>query len=297
MPFVSISVSDSTPAATRRAIADGIHRALVDAIGIPVGDRFQIVTSQPAKDRFFDPEYLGISRQDVIAIEITLVRGRPLERKRALYRRITDELVAVGVRSQDVFITLTENGPADWSVGEGRTQLADAAGQTPFGQLTTTFGREARNRLDASADPEPAGAQAALETFYHAFNTANAELIGEVWLDDPLVQLSNPLGGSLRGRAAVTGLYAKIFAGTVRPWVCLEDVTQMTAVPGVTIFTGRERGEYGDVELDMRTTRCFAYRESAGGWRLIHHHGSIDDPRQLSRYQDAVASRQAGSGV
>jgi hypothetical protein len=38
--------------------------------------------------------------------------------------------------------------------------------------------------------------------------------------------------------------------------------------------------------------RCFAYQESAGGWRLIHHHGSIDDPRQLSRYQNAVASRQ-----
>jgi phenylpyruvate tautomerase PptA (4-oxalocrotonate tautomerase family) len=127
VPFVRISVPVSTPEAMCRAIPGAVHRALVDAIGIPEGDRFQLVTRYPAADGFFDPHYLGIARQDVVAVEITLARGRSDERKRALYRRITDELAAAGIRGQDVFITLTENGPADWSVGDGQAQLLTMA--------------------------------------------------------------------------------------------------------------------------------------------------------------------------
>jgi hypothetical protein len=96
-----------------------------------------------------------------------------------------------------VFITLTENGPADWSVGDGQAQLADTAERSPLTRLIAGFGRSGRNCLAAATEPGPAGARAALETFYHAFNTADLELIRDIWLDDPLAQLNNPLGGSL----------------------------------------------------------------------------------------------------
>ncbi|WP_263008743.1 tautomerase family protein [Nonomuraea phyllanthi] len=106
-----------------RGIADGVHRALVTAVGIPEGDRFQLITTQ-ARDAFlFDPEYLGVARQDVVCIEITLVAGRTDEMKQALYRHIADNLAPVGVRREDVFVVLTENRPSDWSVGNGDAQL------------------------------------------------------------------------------------------------------------------------------------------------------------------------------
>ena len=61
----------------------------------------------------------------------------------------------------------------------------------------------------------------------------------------------------------------------------------------IVVFAGRERGEFvvenRRVPLTIRTSRVFSYRPEVG-WRQIHHHGSIDDPRLLQAYQDAVTA-------
>ncbi|MFJ4655050.1 tautomerase family protein [Nocardia sp. NPDC088792] len=126
MPLVTIDAGPNRSAAVLRAIADGVHDALVAAIGIPPGDRFQIVGARGAGELIFDPTYLGIERHDVVFIRITLVAGRTDERKKDLYRRIVANLEEkAGVRREDVVITLTENGPVDWSVGNGVASLVD----------------------------------------------------------------------------------------------------------------------------------------------------------------------------
>ena len=128
MPLVRIDLSaDRSDAA---AIADGIHRALVSAVGIPTGDRFQLITRHPAGELIFDADYLGVERRDVIYVQITLVAGRPTERKVALYRQIADNLAELGVRPEDLVITLTGTGLDDWSVGNGEAQLV-AQGTVP----------------------------------------------------------------------------------------------------------------------------------------------------------------------
>jgi hypothetical protein len=45
--------------------------------------------------------------------------------KAALFAEIANQLAAAGVRSEDVFVTLTVNGRDDWSVGNGEQQLLD----------------------------------------------------------------------------------------------------------------------------------------------------------------------------
>lgn len=130
MPLVRIDLSATRPAEVRSAIGAGVHRALRDAIGIPAGDRFQIVTAHEPGELVFDPDYLGIARADVVYIQITLVGGRPEKLKLELYRRITENLAEAGVRPDDVFIVLTETGLADWSVGNGEAQLV-AQGTVP----------------------------------------------------------------------------------------------------------------------------------------------------------------------
>jgi phenylpyruvate tautomerase PptA (4-oxalocrotonate tautomerase family) len=103
-----------------------VHRALIDAIGIPADDRFQILSTHPAQGLVFDEHYMGVERRDVIFIHITLVRGRTQEQKLDLYRRITATLsTTADVRPEDVVITLTENDRMDWSVGNGIAQLID----------------------------------------------------------------------------------------------------------------------------------------------------------------------------
>jgi len=125
MPLVRIDLSAHRPLLQRRAIADGVHQALVDAIGIPADDRFQIVTPHDAEELIFDPSYLGVDRRDVVYVQITLVQGRSRDLKLDLYRRITDLLTGAGVRPEDVVITLVENALDNWSVGNGRAQLVE----------------------------------------------------------------------------------------------------------------------------------------------------------------------------
>lgn len=127
MPFVRISLKSSRSQKVRQGIADCVHRAMVKAIGIPAGDRFQIITEHNA-DLVYDPDYLGIKRTDgIVIIQITLASGRTLEQKKALFSSIAELLAAEqGVRKEDVFINLVEVARENWSFGNGIAQYADA---------------------------------------------------------------------------------------------------------------------------------------------------------------------------
>ncbi|MHC5747539.1 MAG: YybH family protein [Nostoc sp.] len=157
--------------------------------------------------------------------------------------------------------------------------------------FTTSYGKTARNLLNEATQPSEAGARAALETFYYAFNQHSIETLTHIWLNCPLVQLNNPVGGMLRGYEPIRDLYSKLFTGSLNVWVEFEDIVEYFS--GKTaIFAGEERGEFTTkdriIPLRFRTSRCFQYSENDGGWRQIHHHGSIDNVKLLEAYQLAV---------
>ena len=92
-------------------------------VNVPPNDRFHILTEH-ASGLIFDTHYLGIERTpNWVAIQITLRRGRTVEMKQALYRRIVENLARQpGVHPEDVLICLLENDLADWSFGNGVAQ-------------------------------------------------------------------------------------------------------------------------------------------------------------------------------
>jgi ketosteroid isomerase-like protein len=128
----------------------------------------------------------------------------------------------------------------------------------------------------------------ALSEFYRAFNNRNLELMRKNWHPDECV-LDNPLGGIRRGWTEIEPLYQRLFSGDARVKVVFFDYTLHQ---GGELFcaAGRERGtfEKGGERLDLaiRTTRI--YRLVGGRWRQIHHHGSIEEPDLLARYQAVV---------
>jgi 4-oxalocrotonate tautomerase len=124
MPLVRIELRRGKSPDYRKAIADGIYEAMRETIQIPPDDRFEIVSEHDAAGFIYDRHYLGIERSDdFVVVQITLRRGRTTEAKQALYRRITERLrEAPGIRSEDVLITLVENGADDWSFGKGEAQ-------------------------------------------------------------------------------------------------------------------------------------------------------------------------------
>ena len=126
MPLVRVDAPDSRSAEDLAAIGDGVHRALVEAIGIPKQDRFQVLSRHAAGGLVFDRHYLGISRSDgVVFVQITLSVGRSVEQKKALFAAIVRNLgQRPGIRREDVFINLVEVVKENWSFGNGVAQYA-----------------------------------------------------------------------------------------------------------------------------------------------------------------------------
>ena len=120
MPLVRIDHSSART--NSAAIADAIHTAIVDVYGIPVRDRFQVITTRDAHTIVAEDAGLGFERIDPVIIQIFTQRGRTDDAKQQLYARIAAALEEVGVAGADVFIGYVENGPQDWSFGFGRAQ-------------------------------------------------------------------------------------------------------------------------------------------------------------------------------
>jgi len=123
MPLVRISHRAGVTDGYRQALSDAVQEAMASTVKVPADDRFHILTEH-AVGMIFDPHYLGIERSpDWVAIQITFRRGRTVEMKQALYRRIVANLAAnPGLRPEDVLICLVENDLADWSFGNGEAQ-------------------------------------------------------------------------------------------------------------------------------------------------------------------------------
>ena len=126
MPLVRIDVLPGRTPDQLNAIGDGVHRALVEAIGIPEADRFQVIAQHAPGSLVYDPAYLGIQRTaGVVFVQVTMTAGRTLEQKRALYAAVVRNLAAQpGVRPEDVFIDLVEVLKENWSFGNGVAQYA-----------------------------------------------------------------------------------------------------------------------------------------------------------------------------
>jgi len=127
MPMVRISVREGTTPEYRRALGDGVHRALVEAMAVPADDRFQVITEHPAGGLVCAPSYLGIEHSDrIVLVQITLSTGRKPQQKRALFRRMAEILAeSPGLPPQDLVINLVEVAWENWSFGNGEAQYMD----------------------------------------------------------------------------------------------------------------------------------------------------------------------------
>jgi 4-oxalocrotonate tautomerase len=123
MPLVRISFRAGKSAQYRQAVADEVHRALVEVASVPELDRFQILSEHAPGDLIYDPTYLGIKRtDDIVMIQITL-NQRTQAVKVAIYKAIAARLAKnPGMRPEDVLISLVGVSPEDWSFGDGKAQ-------------------------------------------------------------------------------------------------------------------------------------------------------------------------------
>lgn len=148
-------------------------------------------------------------------------------------------------------------------------------------QFTPVTGRE------QTIDPqEPLGV---LAEFYRAFNDRDLALMERNWDASLDVAMDNPLGGIRRGWPEIRNVYERIFGGPAIVAVEFYDFT-LHRFGEMMYAVGRERGTLttpsATLNLRIRTTRVF--RMIDGRWRQVHHHGSIEEPDLLARYQALV---------
>jgi len=123
MPLVRIDVQDDVPSQKLAEIANAVHDAIVEILGIPQRDRFQILNRVTTGQIIAQDAGLGFERSaGVVMIQIFTQRGRSDSTKQQLYKKISTGLGKIGVAEEDVFIGYVENGPQDWSFGFGRAQ-------------------------------------------------------------------------------------------------------------------------------------------------------------------------------
>jgi len=127
MPLVRIDVDASTPPELRQTIGDVVYDAMTSVAKVPADDKFMIVSTHSAGDLVFPKEgYLGIQyTAGIVFIQITWNAGRTTEVKKAFYRKVADDIhEKTGTRKEDVWISLVEVAPENWSFGNGEMQYA-----------------------------------------------------------------------------------------------------------------------------------------------------------------------------
>jgi 4-oxalocrotonate tautomerase len=126
MPLTHVSLRAGKPEAYRQAIFDSLYQAMRETSYVPEDNQFITITEHDAANFRYGATYLGIRRSDdLVFIQITAANTRPVEQKKALFRRIAELLgQSPGIRPEDVFVSLVENTKESWSLGNGLAQYA-----------------------------------------------------------------------------------------------------------------------------------------------------------------------------
>jgi 4-oxalocrotonate tautomerase len=126
MPLVRIDLKRGKSAAHKKAICDGIYRAMLDTFSVPKEDRFMVVTEHGDDEFIYSDNYLDIVRSnDLVIIQITANDTRTVDQKKAFFAKIAVLLSEnPGLRKEDIFINLIEVKKENWSFGNGIAQYA-----------------------------------------------------------------------------------------------------------------------------------------------------------------------------
>lgn len=119
MPLVNISILKGKSPQYIKAVADGINAAVIETMGFPADDRYQIIHE-------VEPHYLQLQERtgDRVMMHLIMRAGRSNKSKQAFYAKAVENLQSSpGIDPKNVLITITENHDIDWSFSDGVAQF------------------------------------------------------------------------------------------------------------------------------------------------------------------------------
>ena len=119
MPLVNISIPKGKSREYVKAIADGVNSAVIETMGFPNDDRYQIIHEvEPYCLEYQDRQ------EDRVMMFLIMRKGRRNDEKKAFYKRVVENLAKdPGIKPENVLITIAENTDIDWSFQDGVAQF------------------------------------------------------------------------------------------------------------------------------------------------------------------------------
>lgn len=119
MPLVNISILKGRSPEYIKAVADGVNAAVIETMGFPADDRYQIISEH-------EPSCLQLQEKsgDRVMMYLIMRSGRSDESKKAFYAKVVENLARnPGIDPSNVMITIVENSDIDWSFRDGVAQF------------------------------------------------------------------------------------------------------------------------------------------------------------------------------
>lgn len=124
MPLLYVDLIEGRSPSEIQALLDAAHDAVVDAFGVPPGDRYQVVRTHPAHEIVAWDTGLGIDRSARLVIVHVVSRQRTRAMKERFYELLAANLAErCGLDPADLIVSIAENTDEDWSFGHGRAQF------------------------------------------------------------------------------------------------------------------------------------------------------------------------------
>jgi hypothetical protein len=133
MPLAKLHLLEGQYDETRLGkVSEAIQNALIEVLGIPPDDFFQIHHSIPRNCYRHTPSFLGQKySDDLILLELTFIAGRAKETRLALLKSLNEKVTTgAGISPSDLVIMLYEIAGENASFGSGQAQRAHIATQS-----------------------------------------------------------------------------------------------------------------------------------------------------------------------
>jgi hypothetical protein len=124
VPLLRFDVVKGRNEKALKTLLDTAHEAMLEAFEVPATDRYQIVHQHEPNELVVEDTGLGLSRSDNLVMISIVSKPRTQHQKERLYALLAERLESeCGISPQDLMVSITENGDADWSFGMGEAQF------------------------------------------------------------------------------------------------------------------------------------------------------------------------------
>ena len=117
--MVNITILKGKSSEYKKAISDGINSAVIETMGFPDDDRYQIINE-------VEPDCLQYQNRDSDRVMMFLIMraGRSNKSKQAFYKKAVENISTnPGISPENILITIVENHDIDWSFRDGIAQF------------------------------------------------------------------------------------------------------------------------------------------------------------------------------